>query len=49
MERERELEYDQTSARGSGLDDDVKVKEDGELSSAEELRILAKDMAGFHS
>ena len=45
---EREREHRQTSsANGSGSDDDV--KEEGELSSAEELRILAKEMEGFHS
>ena len=45
---EREREHRQTFAQESGLDDDVK-EEDGELSSAEELRILTKEMAGFHS
>ena len=37
----------QTSANGSGFDDDV--KEDDELSSAEEMRILARETEGFHS
>ena len=42
MEREREHRQ-ASSANGSGSDDDV--KEEGELSSAEELRILAKEMS----